>query len=120
MLDATSNATMSAITTAGALSLTALVPGVNAEALIGAFGGAAVFALHAADTSILKRLIYMGLSMLIGYMGAGEVMVWTGITSWTLASFALSAVVVTAATTGIDRIRQFDLGSLLGIFRRGK
>lgn len=119
MLDATSNAT-SAAATFGVVALTSFAPDVNGDALIGAFAGAVVFALHTSDLPILRRVIYLLVSILIGYLGAGEVMHWTGLTSWTLAAFGLSAVVVTAALAGIDRIRQFDLATLLGHFRRGK
>lgn len=96
----------------GAVAITSVLPGVNGDALIGAFAGAVVFALHAKDLSIVKRLVYMLVSILIGYLGAGEVLRYTGMQSYTLAAFGLSAVVVTVALAGIDKIRQFDLASL--------
>lgn len=96
----------------GAVVITSVIPGVNADALIGAFAGAVVFALHAKDLPILKRISYMVVSILVGYMGTGEVMRYTGMESYTLAAFGLSAVVVTAALAGIDKIKQFDITSL--------
>src|SRR5690606_41079579 len=43
----------------GAVTITSVLPGVNGDALIGAFAGAVVFALHARDITIPKRLVYM-------------------------------------------------------------
>ncbi len=75
-----------------------------------------VFALQAKDLGLLKRMVYMLISILIGYLGAGEVMSHTGLQSWTLAAFGLSATVVTLALAGIEKIRTFDITS---IFKRG-
>lgn len=110
-MEPTSSAT-TAVATMGAVAITSALPGVNGDALIGAFAGGVVFALHAKDVAIAKRLIYMLVSILLGYMGADEVMKHTGLTSFTLAAFGLSAVVVTLALAGIDKIKQFDLASL--------
>ncbi|AYN21578.1 putative holin [Alcaligenes aquatilis] len=100
----------------GAVAATSLLPGVNGDALIGAFAGAVVFALQAKELGLLKRMAYMLISILIGYLGAGEVMTHTGLRSWTLAAFGLSATVVTLALAGIDKIKSFDITS---IFKRG-
>jgi hypothetical protein len=99
----------SAATAFGAVAVTSLMPGVNGDALIGAFAGAVVFALHAKDLTITKRLVYMVVSILLGYMGADEVLRLTPLTSYALAAFGLSAVVVTFALAGIDKIRSFDI-----------
>lgn len=106
----------SAAAAMGAVALTSVIPGVNGDALIGAFAGAVVFALHAKDLAIVKRLIYMVVSILLGYLGADEVLRHTGMQSYTLAAFGLSAVVVTLALAGIDKIKQFDITS---IFKKG-
>lgn len=93
----------------GAVWITSMLPGVNGDALIGAFAGATVFALHAKDLPALKRIIYMMVSILIGYLGADEVLRQTWLESPTLAAFGLSAVIVTLALASIDRIRDFDI-----------
>ena len=110
MVEPTSSAA-SAATAMGAVAITSILPGVNGDALIGAFAGAVVFALHAKDITLTKRLIYMAISILLGYMGVDEVIRYTGIQSATIAAFALSAVVVTMALASIDRIRNFDITS---------
>lgn len=94
-----------------AVAMTSILPGVDGDALIGAFAGAVVFVLHAKDLTILKRIAYMLVSVLIGYMAVGEVVSRTGLESHTLAAFGASAFVVTFALAGIDRIRQFDITS---------
>jgi len=96
----------------GAIAITSIMPGVNGDALIGAFAGAVVFAVHAKDTSIAKRLIYMVVSFVIGYFAAPEVMRLSGLQSFTIAAFAASATVVTAALAGIEKIKAFDLSTL--------
>lgn len=114
MLEPTSSAGAAA-TAMGAVAITSVLPGVNGDALIGAFAGAVVFALHAKNLSVLKRLIYMLISLVIGYFGSPELMHRFGLHSYTIAAFGLSAVVVTIALASIDRIRNFDVTSL---FRR--
>lgn len=111
MMEPTSSA-VSAGVAMGAVAVTSLLPGVNGDALIGAFAGAVVFALHARDISVAKRLIYMLVSFIIGYLAAPEVMRLSGVQSFTIAAFAASALVVTAALAGIEKIKSFDFSSL--------
>lgn len=108
MVEPTSSAA-SAATAMGAVAVTAVMPGVNGDALIGAFAGAVVFALHAKDLPLVKRLVYMAISIMLGYMGASEVTRHFGIESPAIAAFAMSAVIVTLALASIDRIRSFDI-----------
>ncbi|HRL22942.1 putative holin [Alcaligenes sp. SDU_A2] len=114
-MESTSSAA-SALATLWAVVMTSLLPGVNGDALIGAFAGATVFALQAKELGLLKRLVYMLISILIGYMGASEVMTQTGLQSWTIAAFGLSSTVVTLALAGIEKIKTFDIST---IFKRG-
>ena len=51
MIDQTSNS-VSAATAMGTVALASIMPGVNGDALIGAFAGAVVFALHSKDISM--------------------------------------------------------------------
>lgn len=89
-----------------------MLPGVNGDALIGAFAGAVVFALHAKDISIIKRLVYMAVSFVVGYLAAPEVMRYTGLQSFSVSAFGASALIVTAALAGIDKIKAFDITTL--------
>lgn len=112
-MEPTSSA-VSASAAMGAVAFTSLLPGVNGDALIGAFAGAVVFALHAKDIVIAKRLVYMVVSFAMGYFGAPEVMRLTGAQSYTYAAFGASASVVTVALWGIDWIKRGGLSSFLG------
>ena len=93
----------------GAVAITSMMPGVNGDALIGAFSGAVVFALYTKDVRIVKRLIYMLVSFVMGYLAAPEVMHWTGIQSDVFAAFVASALIVTTALAGIEKIKSFDI-----------
>lgn len=96
----------------GAVALTSMMPGVNADALIGAFAGAVVFALHTKDVAIIKRLIYMIVSFVVGYLAAPELMRYTGLQSYTVAAFLSAALIVTLALAGIEKIKSFDISQL--------
>lgn len=114
MSEPVSGAAATAGVALGLVTFTSLMPGVDGDALIGAFGGAAVFAIHARDLSILKRLAYMIVSIILGYIGAEEVTHWTSIQSSAIAAFICSALIVTAALSSIDKIRDFDISSIFG------
>lgn len=113
MAEPTSSAAVTAGIGFGAITLTAFAPGVDGDALIGAFAGAAVFAIHSKNLPVYKRLIYMVISMLIGYMAAEEVTHWTNIQSSAVAAFSGSALIVTVALALIDKIRDFDIHTLI-------
>lgn len=59
--------TTAAVATAGLL---AMFPGVDAGIVLGAFSGAAVFVLSAADYSTLKKLAYLALAFFAGMLAA--------------------------------------------------
>ncbi|MCK4152006.1 putative holin [Ralstonia pseudosolanacearum] len=62
------SATAIAVTSVGAISL---LPGVDAGTLLGAFAGAAVFALNAGgDLSIVKKASFLMLSIVAGVLSA--------------------------------------------------
>lgn len=102
----------SAAALSGAVTLTALLPGVDGDALIGAFAGAVVFAMYTRDVAIIKRMVYMVVSFVVGYLAAPEVMHWSGLQSSVVAAFAASSLIVTTAMAGIDKIKAFDITSL--------
>lgn len=115
MTEPTSSAASAAVALS-AVTVTSILPGVNGDALIGAFAGAAVFALHTTNIPVLKRIVYMIVSVLLGYFGSDEVMRLTGLESHTLAAFGLSAVAVTVTLISIDRLYDIDITKF---FRRG-
>ena len=66
-ISTSSGATVAALTGAGAVSL---VPGIDPATALGAFAGAAVFALNASDLSTPKKLAFLLLSIVAGVLTA--------------------------------------------------
>lgn len=60
-------------TAAIGVGLAALLPGIDGNALIGAFAGATFFVLPAHEHPLLTRAIYMLISIVMGYIGAPEI-----------------------------------------------
>lgn len=111
MAEPTSSAAAAAAA-AGTITLTALLPGIDGEALIGAFAGASLFAIANKDSSIVTRLAYMLISWVIGYFAAPDVISHTPITAPVVAAFIPAALVITAMLTAMDRIKRFDVAAL--------
>ncbi|WP_439668368.1 PHAGE-RELATED TRANSMEMBRANE PROTEIN putative holin [Cupriavidus necator] len=63
----TGTTTAIAVTSVGAITL---LPGVDAATVLGAFAGAAVFALNSDDMSTAKKLAFLVLSILAGCLAA--------------------------------------------------
>lgn len=91
------------------LGLASLVPGIDGDALIGAFAGGTLFVVSAKDLPIWKRLVYLIVSVIAGYYGAGEVLRWVPLQSTGMAAFAAAACGITVTLGLIERGRTFDL-----------
>ncbi|MGO4413273.1 putative holin [Cupriavidus sp. KB_39] len=63
----TSSTAAIAVTGVGAISL---LPGVDAATVLGAFAGAAVFALNSDDLSTGKKVAFLALSIVMGCLAA--------------------------------------------------
>ncbi len=63
-----------AVAVAGLVGIgaSALIPGIDANAVIGAFAGAIFFVVYAKDISAWARLGYFAASWIVGYYVAGE------------------------------------------------
>lgn len=64
---ATSTTTAIAVTSVGAITL---LPGVDAATVLGAFAGAAVFVLNSDEMSTPKKLAFLVLSIVAGFLAA--------------------------------------------------
>jgi hypothetical protein len=100
-----------AATTATAAS--ALVPGVDANALIGAIAGGALFVTSSRDLSFAMRLVYLLISAGAGYVAAPEIVSRLPITSTGVAAFLAGALAITVATQIIERAKAFDFTTLI-------
>jgi hypothetical protein len=104
-----------AVASAG-IGLASLFPGIDGNALIGAFTGAALVVVTSKDLSIAKRFAYLLISLIAGYLAAPEVMHFTPITSTGVAAFFAAALAITVTLQLIERIKSFDL---LSLFKKG-
>jgi len=106
MTEPTSTGSMVALATG--VGLASLLPGIDADAFIGAFAGATLFVVSAKDLSIWKRLIYLAISVVAGYLGGTEVMRRFDVTSSGLAAFFCAATIITLTLALIERSRTAD------------
>ncbi len=98
------------------IGFASLFPGIDGNALIGAFTGAALVVVTSKDLSIGKRFAYLVISLIAGYLAAPEVINATPIKSSGVAAFFAAALVITVTLQLIERIKSFDL---LSLFRKG-
>lgn len=105
--------TSAAATAAGTATAISLVPGVDANAVIGAFCGATLFVISAKDLSIPVRGAYLFISFAIGYLGGPSVLgQWIPHTA--VSAFAASATAVTAGLRAIEGVKTLDIKAWLG------
>ncbi|MFC3340666.1 putative holin [Paracandidimonas soli] len=108
-----------AAVTAAIVGVLSALPIINGDALIGAFAGAAVFALSSTDSVMWRKFAYMALSLLLGYLLGPDITEFLPFRSVTAGSFIVSALIVTATVMVIDRVRTLDLADLISRIRRG-
>lgn len=93
-------------------SFLSLQDGIDGESLIAAFAGAVVFALHSDNERVYKRLLYMIVSIPLGYLIApylNEVqMKYTHVSGVPVCSFFSAAGIVKVSKTFLDKIDEFN------------
>lgn len=99
-----------------AAGVATVLPGVDGNALIGAFAGAALVALRSAEPRVLARLAYAAISLVVGYIAAPDINRLTPIHSSAAAAFMAAATAVAVVQIGIEKLRAFDITT---IWRRG-
>lgn len=113
MTEPTSTGGLMALATS--VGLASLMPGIDGDALIGAFAGATLFVVSAKNLPLWKRLVYLCISVIAGYLGSGEVMGLFKLQSAGLAAFFCAACAITVTLAMIERSGALDLSK----FRRG-
>lgn len=112
-----SEPTIATLATSAALgaatATTALLPGIDGNALVGAVAGAALFVTSSRDLPLLRRVIYLVISTVVGYLAAPEVLAHVPLQSTAIAAFLAGALVVTLTVQLIERAKAFDLSTLL-------
>jgi hypothetical protein len=100
-----------------AIGVAGLAPGIDGNALIGAFTGAALVVVTSKDLGIFRRLAYLLISLVMGYIAAPEIVNATPVRSTGVAAFFAAALVITVTLQLIERVKTVDL---LAFLNRGK
>lgn len=100
-------------TTAAGVGLSAFFPQIDGNALIGAFAGSSLVAISSKNLSFLKRLAYMLISLVAGYLAAPEVVANTILHETGVAAFFASAAVIALALHLIELIQTIQLPDFL-------
>ncbi|PRC90869.1 putative holin [Solimicrobium silvestre] len=103
--------------TAAGIGLSTLFPGIDGNALIGAFAGSSLVAISSKNLSLLKRLAYMLISLVAGYLAAPEVVAQTPLRESGVAAFLASAAAIALTFHLLDLIKKIQLPSS---FEKGK
>lgn len=110
-------ATVATATALGtATATTALLPGIDGNALVGAVAGAALFVTSSRDLPLVRRVIYLVISTVVGYLAAPDLLAHLPLQSTAVAAFLAGALVVTLTTQLIERAKSFDFST---VFRKG-
>ena len=92
----------------------AFIPGIDSNALIGSFAGATLFVMSARELTLITRVCYLIISLVMGYMAAPELLANTFIQESGVAGFIAGLLSVSVALVLIERVRErFDLADLL-------
>ncbi|KAG0164252.1 Bombesin receptor-activated protein C6orf89 [Apophysomyces sp. BC1034] len=91
------------------IGVASLTPGIDGDALIGAFAGAALVVVTSKNIGLLMRVAYLLISLVMGYLAAPEIVHATPLHSTGVAAFFAAALVITITLQLIARIKQLDL-----------
>lgn len=96
----------------GSVGVASIWPGVDGNALIGAFAGAAVFVLHRQERTLVVRLLLFFASVAIGYLAAPELLEHSPVHESGVGAAIAAACAVTLIRALIDALDKCDLASL--------
>lgn len=105
--------TTTAVAAAAGISFASLFPGIDGNALIGAFAGATLFVVSSKDLTTMQRIAYLFISLIIGYQGAAEIIAVTPLRSTGIAAFVAAAIAIILALQLMERLKSVDLMALL-------
>ncbi|WP_306169292.1 putative holin [Halomonas sp. MMSF_3323] len=106
--------TATAVATAtGLAALIGWLPGVDANAVIGAFCGATLFVISAKELGLFERFVYLLISFAIGYL-SGPALLGDMLEHSAVSAFIAAAVTVTAGLRAIEGVKTLDLKAWLG------
>jgi hypothetical protein len=108
-----STTTAIAVATTG-VGLAAIFPGIDGNALIGAFAGATLFVMSAKELRHWVRAMYLLISLTMGYIAAPEIINLTFIKESGVAGF-LGGVLCISVTLPV--VRQMEDVNLINLIR---
>lgn len=93
---------------AAGIGIAALLPGIDGDALVGAFAGGTLFVVSAPLMAIWQRIVYLLLSAAAGYLATPDLMAWVPLKSSGLAAFFASATIITITLAAIEKGKRLD------------
>lgn len=106
----------SAAVISSSITMATFLPGIDGNALIGAFAGATLFVATAKEIGIVLRFIYLFISILMGYFLAPSIISHSVVEEPALAGFIGGLFCITASLKIMDYIQNTNIANLL----RGK
>lgn len=107
-----------ALATTTTVGAAALFPGVDGNAMIGAFAGATLFVVSARELRLLVRVLYLLISQAMGYIAAPEIVNHTFINETGVAGFIGGLLCITIALLLLEQVKNTTLFKLLRGGRR--
>lgn len=99
-------------TSAAVVTATVWMPGIDSDALVGAIAGAALFVTSSRELPLFRRVVYLLISAVIGYLAAPDVLAHLPLHSSAVAAFLAGALVVSVTVQLIERAKTFDVSTL--------
>lgn len=107
-----------AIATTTGVGMASLFPGIDGNALIGAFAGATLFVMSARELTLFERILYMLISSVMGYIAAPEITANTFIQASGVAAFIAGFLCITVMLGLIKQLEGTDLISAIRGLRK--
>ena len=105
--------TAATVVAATSIGLATLFPGVDGNALIGAFAGATLFVMSARELSLWVRGIYLIISLIMGYISAQELTLHLPIQETGVTGFIGGLLCITLTAPMVKRLEGVDLISAI-------
>jgi hypothetical protein len=95
------------------IGLAAMFPGIDGNALIGAFAGATLFVMSARELTLWVRGAYLLISLIMGYLSAPELVNHLPIQATGVAGFLGGLLCITVTAPLVRRLEGVDLIRLI-------
>lgn len=100
------------------LGIFTLIPLIDSATFLGALTGSALFTISAKDVSIPKRIAYMMISVISGYLAAPEIQANTFIQSNGVAGFLGGLFSISLSLPLLKKAQTLNLQSLIKLLKR--